>query len=149
MLITEAGKLLQSYIDRYDGKISAAGIRYGSVAYIGFGLAFIRTHKQHLDTTHYPIEIEMGTDYWRISKDDAILLESNFTKVDDARKKISNILVDKVVKRIDFGRVITIETSDGILIDMEISENPSSGFSLSVDVDGELSWETIDGLSVT
>lgn len=138
-----------SYLEAYDYCISAAGIRYGSVAYIAFGNSVKISHKKHEQTMEYPVEIEFGSDEWQITQNEYTLLNSDFSDINIAREIISRVIVGNKVRNIAFCKITSaIKFDCDTIFTSRISHDPASGFLYSFHVIGGPSWETIDGVSI-
>ena len=118
MLSDNLYNLMLPHLKEYKARVTASGIRYGSVAYIAFGQGIITQHKSYLATKSYPVEIEFGADYWSIIQNGRTAIESNFHDIQVTRKKIESLLVDRTIRGIfaNDSDKITCETVDGILI---------------------------------
>ena len=140
--------LILPYLEEFDCRISASGIRYGSVAYIAFGRAREKPHKGRPSTFHYPVEIEMGSDYWTIERNGEILLDSCFSDVDRAREKLQ-VLNGRKLCDIDIQASYGVfELDDGISWISSIISRPASGYLYSFQAENGPTWETLDGVSV-
>ena len=148
MLIEDLNKAVLPYLEEYEARIGTAGIRYGSVAYIAFGNGVTTAHKAHLPTTHYPVEMEFGADYWEIIRGGDVLMDSNFSNVDAARTEINSLLIGRKVQ----GIVVTenesqLELEGDIILRSRVAQEPASGFLYSFHVAQGPVWETVDGVS--
>lgn len=134
-------------LKRHDFIISAAGIRYGSVAYVSFGQGMVEKHSGRADTTRYPCELEFGSDVWRLIRDGQILLDSENCDQDAARRIISESLVGSrlIDIKTDKNEIIVGFEKDTFLIS-EVSSEPASGFLYGFQAENEPAWETVDGV---
>lgn len=134
-------------LKRHDFIISAAGIRYGSVAYVSFGQGMVEKHSGRADTTRYPCELEFGSDVWRLIRDGQILLDSENCDQDATRRIISESLVGSrlVDIKTDKNESIVRFEKDTSLIS-EVSSEPASGFLYGFQAENEPAWETVDGV---
>ena len=148
MLVEDLNKAVLPHLEPYEARISAAGIRYGSVAYIGFGDGVTTPHKTHVPTTSYPVEVEFGADYWEVSQGGNVLMDSSFTNVDAARAKIGSLLIGRRVQGlITIGNESRLELDEDITLRSRVAPEPASGFLYSFHAAGEPTWETVDGVS--
>lgn len=149
MLVEDLNKAVFTYLEAYEARIGAAGIRYGSVAYIGFGDGITTPHKKHVPTTNYPVEMEFGADYWQITQSGNLLMDSNFSNVDAARTKLGCLLIGRRVEDlITIGNESRLELDDNITLRSRVTPEPDSGFLYSFHAAGGPTWETVDGVSI-
>ena len=135
------------YLEKYNFVISAAGIRYGSVAYIAFGQGLLQRHSGRAETTKYPVEIEFGSDRWKLVHDASILVDSEICDQDAVRKILAKYLVGKkVIDIVVTGNESRIEFDSHTFLISEISYDPASGFLYSFQAENEPAWETVDGI---
>jgi hypothetical protein len=134
------------YLKDFDFIVSASGVRYGSVIYIAFGIGEIRSHASRADTTHYPIELEFGSDYWELIREDRVLINSEFWDVDSARILLNDTLVGRTVcdLAVNEQQSVIIFDEDTLLIS-RIYKAPASGFLYSFQTRDQDVWETVDG----
>jgi hypothetical protein len=130
------------HLKRYDFIISAAGIRYGSVAYVSFGQGVVEKHSGRADTTRYPCEFEFGSDVWRLIRDGQTLLCSESCAQDLARRIMSESLVG--IETLKRESIVRFE-KDTFLIS-EVTSEPASGFLYGFQAEKEPAWETVDGV---
>lgn len=108
------------------------------------------SHKAHLPTMNYPVEMEFGSDYWEIIQDGNIIMDSNFSNVDAARAKISSLLIGRKVQGIGVRESESesrLELDSNIIVRSRVAQEPASGFLYSFHVEGGPTWETVDGIS--
>lgn len=127
-------------------RVSEAGIRYGSVAYLCFGDSRAISHKTRPETRQFDVEIELGADQWRIITNDVEIVSSNFHDVDYAREQFRrSVLGRRLVDLTMLDRHIELVFSNYTTIVLDLSDSPNSGFALGFQVGDQVSWETIDG----
>lgn len=148
MLSEDLSRAILPHLEMYEARIAVAGIRYGSVAYIAFGSGVTTPHKKHSSTTHYPVEMEFGSDYWELVQDGNIMLDSNFSNVNAARAEIGSLLIGRrvlgiVTEGAESRLVLDADTS----IRSRVAQEPASGFLYSFHVARGPTWETVDGIS--
>jgi hypothetical protein len=136
-----------SRLKRHGFTVSAAGIRYGSVAYVCFGQGVVEKHSGRADTTRYPCELEFGSDVWRLIREGQILLDSENFDQEIARIIISKSLVGSRILdiKVHKNESIVVFEKDTLLIS-EISSEPASGFLYGFQAENEPAWETVDGV---
>lgn len=138
-----------SYLARHEFLISAAGIRYGSVAYLAFGQGMPKEHRGRAATTQYPVELEIGSDDWKLTRDEAHLIDSEFDNVDKAREQLQKLLVGRKVSDIQSsGDESRIVFDDGMSLCSRLGPDPASGFLYSFQAERGAIWETIDGITL-
>jgi hypothetical protein len=136
------------YAAKHGFQISAAGIRYGSVLYIAFGQGVSKIHRATAATTQYPVELEFGSDNWKLIRAKSCLLDSGFSDVNDARNRLQDLLVGNRIIGIELSESIScVLFNDEINLCSEISSAPEAGFLYSFYVEGGPSWETVDGIN--
>ena len=137
---------IMPYLNTYRGRISASGIRYGSVLYVAFGKGISKAHVGRASTTRYPVELEIGSDTWVLTKDNDMILDSQFDNIQEARSEIHNILVGRKMLDIETTQTEGIVTFDANLVLRScIVPEPGSGFLYSFQVQNGPEWETLDG----
>ncbi|WP_140420591.1 hypothetical protein [Novosphingobium sp. B 225] len=134
-------------LEKYRSIISAAGIRYGSVAYISFGPRGFERSVRGGELEKYPVSLEFGSDVWRLIRHGKILLDSENCDQEAARKIISEALVGSRLVDIEAHKnesIVRFE-NDTYLIS-EILSEPESGFLYGFQAEDEPAWETVDGI---
>ena len=138
------------YLNTYGFCINTAGIRYGSVLYLGFGESTLYEHKKRPATTRYQAEIEIGSDYWSLERNNSLLIDSSFSDINDTRSVLEDLLVGVKLKDIEItNETARIVMGEELVLQSSISLDPASGFLYSFGVEGGLVWETIDGNILT
>lgn len=131
-------------------EVTGAGIRYGSVAYLGFGRPKLRKITSRLSGQVYPFELELGADHWEVRAGKSALLCSEFEDVEKARKDLGRALLGSRLRAIDVAdKMGTIRFDRQLILLSHISDEPGSGFLYSFHVDSGPSFETVDGINVT
>ena len=134
------------YLEPYEFRISAAGVRYGSVIYLGFGEGNSRRHANGILITQYPVEIEIGSDNWSLDKNGNPMIDSHFVSIDSARLKLENLLVGvKLVDTKIANKTARMVLDKGLVLQSHIIPMPESGFLYSFQTEDGSVWETIDG----
>jgi hypothetical protein len=137
------------YLERYEFRIAAAGVRYGSVAYISFGSGFPEMTSRGTSLVRYPVAIEFGADDWVLFREGKEILNSSFEDRELARAILARHMIGKTLTAIEMTPTdSTLSFDGGLGWTSRLSEDPASGFLYSFDVDGGPSWETVDGVSV-
>jgi hypothetical protein len=137
------------YLAGHEFLISAAGIRYGSVAYLAFGQGTPKEHQGRATTTQYPIELEIGSDDWNLMRDGTDLIDSKFDNVDRARERLQELLVGRKISDINStDNESRIVFDDGMSLCSRIGSEPASGFLYSFQAERGPTWETIDGIAL-
>jgi len=80
---------------------------------MAFGHGVEKSHRVRASTIHYPVEIEIGSDFWSISRDEELILDSNFVNLSDARDILREIIVGSVVEGARIDREESLILLDG------------------------------------
>ena len=137
---------MKPHLAKHGFIVSASGIRYGSVAYLGFGEGTPKQITPAISAVVYPVEIEIGADEWILSNNDTSIITSRYIGVIEARKIIENTIVGKIIKEIRTSvDGSTILFQGDIVLRSILTPIPASGFLYSFSVVDGPSWETLDG----
>jgi hypothetical protein len=138
------------YIRRYEGRVSACGVKYGSVMYITFGEGIDTPSVRNLLITVYSATLTFGADDWFLINCGDTILDSEFSDIGQARDLLNNVLIGRKLLdiKIDKNDSVIIFDNDLILKSAITSEEPASGFLHSFYLrDGPI-WVTIDGVTI-
>ena len=144
------GSIALSAVAKHGGCVSAAGIRYGSVLYLAFGQARLSNVTQDIQSKIYPVELEIGADDWKLSRNDRLILDSRFTNSRNARFTLSdNLVTQKINDIVLYDRTLDLVFSQNTVLSVVVRPSPASGFLYSLYIDGVGSWETLDGEAIS
>lgn len=136
-------------LEKYHFLVSAAGIRYGSVAYVAFGNVTHTAHRGRATTSQYPVELDIGSDHWQLTQNGKQLISSDFGNVDRAREQLQALLAGKKVIDVELDdKESAIVFDHGMRLLSKTGSTPASGFLYSFQADKDASWETIDGFNL-
>lgn len=133
----------------YESRVSACGVRYGSVLYIAFGEGLTKPHLGRASTTQYSVELEVGSDSWVLVNCGDIILDSEFSDIERARDTLNGSLLGR--KMLDFEVAqseSTIIFDGNTILKSGIVPEPASGFLYSFQAKDGPTWETIDGVTI-
>jgi hypothetical protein len=148
--VSSLAEMILPHLKDYGSLISAAGIRYGSVAYIAFGEPKEELHSGRASTLEYPVELEIGADDWALVQGDIRILDSNFENVDEARIANGRALLGKKLQDISLsGNESVLKFSERLELWSQLTSSPSSGFLYSFQGAGGGGWETVDGKALS
>src|SRR6266850_718067 len=100
-LLHPFGDNILPYLKRYGSRVTACGIRYGSVIYLGFGVGVRKTITRTIMAMTYPVEIEFGADEWTLSENTKDVVTSRFRRPERAREELEQYLVGRTVAAIE------------------------------------------------
>lgn len=136
------------YIEKYQRRVSVAGIRYGSLAYLGFGPGTLEriTHKS--EVMRYPIAIEIGADEWIMTKDGIEIINSDFESVVWAREIMEKYLIGRIFEAIDISSSrSTIYFDDDLRMTSRVQSGEyCSGFLYCFSTKDGQYWDTNNGI---
>lgn len=137
---------ISSHLEAHCFCITAAGVRYGSVIYFGFGESITRENQRRFPTTQFSVELEIGADNWSIRKNETTVLHSQFSDVEQTRSQLRTLFIDrKVLEMTIEGDLMILHCSGDVVVEMAILPDPSSGFLIAFQVIDGATWESIDG----
>lgn len=141
---------MRPYLEDNDFLITGSGVRYGSVIYLGFGGLITRLNGNRRMSSRFPVELEVGADNWAIIDCNTMLVQSQFSDVDQTRFDLKKLLVGRELHRLTLKHgTATLECSERLTIKMDVQPNPASGFLIAFDVMDEVSWESVDGENIS
>lgn len=148
-----ASKLLRDAIllhtIRYESRVSACGVRYGSVLYIAFGEGLTKPHLGRASTTKYSVELEVGSDSWVLTNYGDIILDSEFSDIERARDTLNGSLLGRKMLDIEVSQSESTITFDGNMkLKSGIVPAPASGFLYSFQAKYGPTWETLNGVTI-
>lgn len=139
---------MMPHIGRFGYRVSAAGVRLGSIIYMGFGPIYRDRTPSGVLIDNFPAILEFGADEWSVRHNGVEVLGSGFADVKEARATLNKFLVDRNVIKVDVSDSYSnIYLSGNGIIESIVTDDPASGFLYHFRANDGPCWDTVDGIT--